>query len=521
MWTKVVAPTILVSVLWVTVSGGTTFYINWLLKSHSQALKENVATIEAAAGIQDLVWRLQALATQASATHETGLQTQMTDLEAEFQQYLSRAEQVAMTPEEQSLVSDIRGHFTLYLQQIRGGPPEDKSPSASLSQRLQTTMRLATSVAQPCKQLLEVNQRLLNESTFRGERLSSAIIAVRIAFLVAGPAIGILFGLLVARGLHRSISQISITLKGATGELDRELGRIDVGRTSDLAGLEKQVQTVSARIESVLDELHGARQEIIRAERLAAVGELAAGVAHELRNPLTSVKLLIQTAAQRYSERGLTARQYRVIQEEITRMEKTIQGLLDFARPPQLHRLRHDLRDTVQRALNLMDGRAKHARVRVSAELPSRPVLVEGDPEQLHQVFINLLLNAIESMTQGGALIVGVRLDDQADGKCQVLFRDSGPGIPEAVMGRIFEPFVTSKERGTGLGLAVSRRIVREHGGQLTGVNQPGGGVTFAVELPMVAGEHAPSHGDANGLADKAHDLHIESSRHEGEAADA
>lgn len=121
MWTKVVAPTILVSVLWIVASGGTTYYINWLFKSHSRVLKENITTIEAAAGIQDVVWRLQALATQAAATHETGLQAEMTKLETEFQQCLSRAQQTAVTPEEQSLVREIGGHFAVYLRQIQAG----------------------------------------------------------------------------------------------------------------------------------------------------------------------------------------------------------------------------------------------------------------------------------------------------------------------------------------------------------------------------------------------------------------
>ena len=219
------------------------------------------------------------------------------------------------------------------------------------------------------------------------------------------------------------------------------------------------------------------------------MGELVAGVAHELRNPLTSVKLLIQSAAQRHPERALTDRQYQVIQEEITRMERTIQGLLDFARPPRLHRLRHDLRDTLGRALNLMDGRAKHAGVALSTELPGQPVMVDADPEQLHQVFINLLLNAIESMTQGGSLSVAMQPSNPAGGECRVLFCDSGPGIPPSVVGKIFEPFVTSKERGTGLGLAVSRRIIDEHGGRLTGANRPDAGAVFIVELPVSAEE--------------------------------
>lgn len=507
MWTKVVAPTVLVSLLWVTVSGGTTLYINWLFESHSRVLRENVATIQAAAGMEDVVWRLQAMAMQATEAQDAGLTTAMAALETAFEDHLSSAERIAITPEETALVAEIRDHFARYLREIRGGLAENGPEPVCSWERLENTVRLAHAVTRPCRRLLEVNERLLKESTVRRERLGSTVQMARFAFVIGGPAIGILFGILVARGLHRSISQISVTLRGATGELERELGRIDIGRAGGLSGLEKQVQTVSTQIRKVVEELHDARQEVIRAERLAAVGELAAGVAHEIRNPLTSVKLIIQTAAGRPHDRAWTGRQYQVVQEEISRMEKTVQGLLDFARPAQLHRMRHDLRDTLRRALNLMEGRARQEQVTISTDLPTRPVLVEGDPEQLHQVFVNLLLNGIEAMKQGGSLSVAMQVPEDAGGLLRVVFRDSGAGIPEAVMQRIFEPFITSKERGTGLGLAVSRRIVEEHGGKLTAANPPGGGAVFVVELPSnvqrrAAGPVAtPRAGEVPGLA--------------------
>jgi two-component system, NtrC family, sensor histidine kinase HydH len=145
---------------------------------------------------------------------------------------------------------------------------------------------------------------------------------------------------------------------------------------------------------------------------------------------------------------------------------------------------------------------------------------VEGDPEQLHQVFINLLLNAIESMPQGGSLSVAAQCDGGSNGQCRVLFSDSGPGIPPSVIGKIFEPFVTSKERGTGLGLAVSRRIVEEHGGKLTGVNRPEGGAVFVVELPTSIEDRSHSQSDAAGRADEMCGSRNGSSKHDGEAAD-
>ncbi len=268
--------------------------------------------------------------------------------------------------------------------------------------------------------------------------------------------------------------------------MDREVGFVEVGKLADLPGLRQQVQAVASHIRQVMEELQHTRHQAMSAERLAAVGELAAGIAHELRNPLTSVKLLIQTAQREVRDQP-AGKQLQVAQREIGRLESTIQSLLDFARPCELHRVRHDLRKTVRRALNLVDGRAKQQKVTITEQLPGGPVTVDGDPEQLHQVFVNLLLNGIEALPDGGTLDVASHLvdHDREPGACLVCVCDSGTGIPPAILQRMFEPFVTSKEHGTGLGLAVSHRIAQEHGGSLTAANRLEGGAVFTLELPL------------------------------------
>jgi signal transduction histidine kinase len=262
------------------------------------------------------------------------------------------------------------------------------------------------------------------------------------------------------------------------------VGRVEVHTSDDLPALQDQVQLVSSRIKQVVEQLQQARRETMRADRLAAIGELAAGVAHELRNPLTSVKLLIQTATHRPAERPLSEPQLHVILEQVIRMENTIQGLLDFARPPEMHQVRHDLRDTLRRARNLVEGRARQQGIVIREESSPAPVLVDGDPEQLHQVFVNLLLNGMDAMPQGGELGVTIQGQEGSDGGCRFIVCDSGMGIPSDIMERMFEPFVTSKEHGTGLGLAISHRIVMQHGGKLTAANREAGGAVFTVELP-------------------------------------
>jgi signal transduction histidine kinase len=336
-----------------------------------------------------------------------------------------------------------------------------------------------------------MNEQLMKELATSHSPSARSITAIRYGLLIVGPAAGIICGFWISRRFRHSISQISITLNDVASEMREHVGRVNVGRSGELPSLHEQVNVVVTRIREVMQQLNEARRQAISTARLAAVGEMAAGVAHELRNPLTSVKLLIQSGAQR-CDRTLTDKQFSVVLEEISRMETTIERMLDFARPPRMNRARHDLGEIVRHSLHLIETRAQHARVELFIDIPPAPLEVYGDPEPLHQVFSNLMQNAIEAMPGGGTLRVTVEPCEEG-GSCRVVLADSGPGISPEVMKRIFEPFVTDKARGTGLGLAVSHRIVRDHEGLLLASNRNEGGAVFTVELPLFAAAREPS----------------------------
>jgi two-component system, NtrC family, sensor histidine kinase HydH len=482
---KVVAATALVCLVWLAVGVATIGYFHRLYEAHARGLAERLATIRATDAMQDVLWRLQATVLEVAERADTHTRIEVTELENSFEQHLARAASDSTTPETRALVESIRQQFSRYRDCVHRRLDGQDAPGAPFPAPLETACA-AHAVAEPCQQLLEINQRRIDDLTAKRSQLRVSFDLMLLALWGTGPTVGILWGAWFFRGLSRSISQISISLTNAAGELEHDVGRVELHPSDDLPALQDQVQLVSSRIKQVMEQLEQARRETMRADRLAAVGELAAGVAHELRNPLTSVKLLVQTAALRSAERPLSEQQLHVVLEQIVRMENIIQGLLDFARPPVMHQVRHDLRDTLRRALNLVEGRARQQDVVIREVASPVPVPVDGDPEQLHQVFVNLLLNGIDAMPQGGELEVGIR-SEGAPGGSQVTIGDTGSGISEAVMARMFQPFVTSKERGTGLGLAISHRIVMQHGGKLTAANQAVGGALFTVELPPCA----------------------------------
>lgn len=509
MWKKVVAPTVVVSVLWLVATCGTSYMLDQLDANQTRLLNCSRNVIQAAGSMQENLWRLQALLLEAAEHLERGrdlrekFRIEANQIEGAFERSLSRAKDNASTAAELEFVRDIRESFTRYRSMSHERFARKKSSPEEVTEAVDAAMRLALAVAQPCEALSGLSQSMTTDAFQRRDRLRAKVDWARFGFVIFGPALGILLGLRVARGLHHSISEISVTLRCASGDLEQEIGLVEVRPSAGLNGLpalQQQVYDVSARVKQTIEQLQLARREAARAERLAVVGELAAGVAHEVRNPLTSVKLLIQAIARNQPPGATDEQRLQIAQQEIARIEATIQELLDFARPPKLRRVPHDVRETLRRALNLVAGRALQGGVSIHEEMGAKPLVVDGDPDQLHQVFINLFLNAIEAMPAGGLLQICAGMHAAAGrNQLQLTVRDSGTGIPEQVMSRLFEPFVTSKERGIGLGLAISRQIVQEHGGRLTGRNAPTGGAVFVVEAPLASAR--PSTG-VNGSRD-------------------
>jgi signal transduction histidine kinase len=264
------------------------------------------------------------------------------------------------------------------------------------------------------------------------------------------------------------------------------------------------MQGVTEEIERVIEQLQQREREVLRAEQLAAVGQVAAGVAHELRNPLTSVKMLVQTGLEGEKAAGLPPEDLAIIEHEVRRMEQCIRLFLDFARPPDSERRRTDLTEVVRRALALVEGRARRQKVHLEADLPEQSVLMKIDPEQIHQVLVNLLLNALDALPRGGTVRVQV---GRMESHLEVRVVDTGTGIAASVRERLFEPFVSSKETGLGLGLSICKRLIEAHGGTIRGDNAREGGAVFTFTLPLeegVRGQESGVRSQGSGVRSRA-----------------
>ncbi len=223
-------------------------------------------------------------------------------------------------------------------------------------------------------------------------------------------------------------------------------------------------------------------RRMLRADKLATIGELAAGAAHEIRNPLTAIKSSLQYLESK--SRDETARKLLgTALEETGRIEEILSGLLSFSRPSEIKKERYDLLESLEESLDLIAFQARKQKVRIVREFAQPALHVEGDRSQLKQLFLNLFLNSLQAMPQGGELKLEV---SPADGEnLLVTVSDTGEGIPEENLDRVFDPFFTTKKSGTGLGLSICYGIVRSHEGNIEVRSQPGRGTTVLTKLPL------------------------------------
>jgi two-component system sensor histidine kinase PilS (NtrC family) len=233
-----------------------------------------------------------------------------------------------------------------------------------------------------------------------------------------------------------------------------------------------------------LTEVQEMRNQIRKADRLAAIGELSAGIAHELRNPLASISGSIEVLSNELNLAGENKRLMNLILRESGRLDRIISDFLEFAglRTPRKRTV--SITTCLDEVMVLVRNHPAMAKgIEIEFEHYAKEVCVNVDDEQLRQVFLNLAINSCEAMENGGVLRIVT--GQEGPGQLRISFYDDGPGIEEEDVNRLFEPFFTTKERGTGLGLAIANRIVTAHGGVIAFNNRKNGGAEFNIVLPV------------------------------------
>lgn len=262
----------------------------------------------------------------------------------------------------------------------------------------------------------------------------------------------------------------------------------DSGDTKDeITALAKSVRELINDIDHTHFELEKSREHLQQAEKMALVGKLAAGMAHSIRNPFTSVKMRLFSLGRSQNLTETQKDDIKVISDEIRHIDTIVQNFLEFSRPPRLKIQKISPSVVVDLAIQLLEHRLKSYDVTVNLVRKQPLPEIDADPEQLKEVLVNLMVNACEAMVRGGLIsIQEYEEHDTPIGKAVVLrLSDNGPGIPESFIGKVLEPFFTTKEEGTGLGLSIVARIIEEHGGRIDIKSKEGEGAIFIITLPV------------------------------------
>ena len=305
------------------------------------------------------------------------------------------------------------------------------------------------------------------------------IVAGAGAVVICGVSIGVLAAL-----IHRPMVELQEKMALIMG------GNLDVAVS--FARRNDEIGDLGRNFNSMMRQLRESRKEIetmhrtqmSRAEHLATLGELATGLAHEIRNPLAGIAGVIEIIGRDLPPTSPAREMVKDVRMEINQINRILTDLLETARPHSPQMMRSNLNTTVEHAVMLARQQVLSRPIRIELERAHDLPEVEHDSDQIHQVVLNLLLNAVQAIDGPGTIRVAIGTHD---GCARIAVTDTGRGIPEAQVAQIFRPFFTTRGNGTGLGLSLVRRIVEEHQGRINVSSQVGKGSTFEVLIPFTA----------------------------------
>jgi two-component system NtrC family sensor kinase len=360
------------------------------------------------------------------------------------------------------------------------------------------------STCHPCHpkttNVLGVLDTMISLKDFERER-AQIYERMMISGIVSIIVLSFLLSLLLTRVVNRPVDKLVAATKAAAhGNLDQpvsirshdELGELsesfnnmisELRRSRD--AIEEWTQTLEHRVQERTQELQSVQDQLIRAGKMAAIGELAAGVAHEINNPLTGVLTFSSLMLKKVDENHPWKKDLDNIVQQTTRCRNIVRGLLDFARQRKPDKKEWDIHTLIDRTVTLVENQARFQNIKIVKEFkPGMPMLfVDGD--QIQQVFMNIIINAADAMAENkGILTIKTNMKN---GVAEVSFTDTGCGMTKENLSKLFAPFFTTKEtgKGTGLGLAISYGIIQSHNGEIDVQSEVGKGSTFRIKLPI------------------------------------
>lgn len=398
----------------------------------------------------------------------------------EFERWLRKARELAREDADRAVLNDIESSYLRYSYAReraveRSGAGAD-SEGSGLGSEIQAQF---SAILGLCELYGEMQTRKMEDG--RSQILNRVRFIKVLALLTIGGValLGVILYYILMDRVLKPLRRMAL----ATGPGQPQAPVVD-----EVKALSLRVQSLMQDVDQTQSALQQSREHLLQAEKLASVGKLAAGVAHSIRNPLTSVKMRLFSMERTLELSPAQREDIEVISEEIRHIDTIVRNFLEYSRPPKLKLQNISPSDVVDAAIQLLRHRIESYGVEVEVYRQRSLPEVEGDPEQLKEVLVNLMVNACEAMPDGGKITIR-----EEEGRSEPMGRvavvrvsDTGPGVPEAIKERVFQPFFSTKEEGTGLGLSIAERIIHDHKGCLNLRSREGKGATFIITLPCL-----------------------------------
>jgi two-component system NtrC family sensor kinase len=491
---------------------------NVLEKEFKQSARNLLGTIDGGASLDEEETQLR--------TRLTICRSNLAAYETQLDDTISRGRDPDMGVHEKTLIKDINAAFTQFEQGIATA----KKPTIvheSDAKRIVDEPAVQTSGQRINKLADELSTAIglsvykhIGDAKKQYHRSMAAVIATSVLGVVIMAGLLRFFHGWIFQPLHKLQEGVR---RVAGGNFD---GKIELNSADELEELADAFNDMTRRLHAKYSDLTHQFDErgkqLVRSERLASVGFLAAGVAHEINNPLASIAFCAEALERRLAEllnrlpreQEAVGKYLKMIEQEAFRCKAITQNLLEFSRVGEGQRVPTDLSEVVQSVLEM----AQHLKASEGKRVVFRPtskLIAQVNPQEIRQVILNMVVNAMESMDEGGTLTIALAAGKKG---AEIVFADSGCGMPHDVLENIFEPFFTRSRtgKGTGLGLSISHRIVNQHGGEIEATSAgPDRGSTFVVRLPI----RETAAGDASDHLDPEEEFLKHQARHERRAA--
>ncbi|MFO7643231.1 MAG: ATP-binding protein [Desulfosarcina sp.] len=476
---------LLLSAIFLVTVSGTTVMI-WYSHSIEGVLNtitdENLAAFKNADALEVSLVNQKGFVSYYILDRDPNWLTQLEQYRLVFEENLDQAQALIQSTGQRQTIARIADEFDRYVREKdqvihhygTGEPQIGQRLHQEVRHRFSTILGMCEAYkGEHMQAILAVKQRALNEAGQLRDTAMTVIVTHLLLLL-----------LLAYLLVHQVLNPVrALVLETRRSDTAQACG-------NDVQTLKQSVRGLIKDAGEAQVELEKSRENLAQAEKMVMVGKLAAGMAHSVRNPFTSVKMRLFSLSRSLELSGTQKEDFEVISEEIDHIDTIVQNFLEFSRPPRLKIQPVSPSSVVNTALQLLCYRLESYHVTVAIHRSRLLPTIDADPDQLKEVLVNLIINACEAMTGGGTIDIHELLSDGPQGAPRVEIRitDSGPGISPAVADKVFDPFFTTKEEGSGLGLSIATRIIREHGGHIHFSSLEGRGASFCILLPIRGG---------------------------------